>query len=229
MRKTLIPVVLVVVTATACGDALGGVGDLSRRVVHGDDLTSTTVTTAAAGPVLALGPVTNLAWSNDGLEEATEDAETVDEVLRRVWVDRGDGVSPFIQASRFEIERALPGLEFPRLVPTGVSHVSSQLVYDTETATLDAATSAAFGLWSVEPYSAPRSEAQLAVLRVGLKTFDEGADNQYSSFVVADGREVSWTAGDYVYSLFCRVGVSEEACFAMAESSVPLSSISVNF
>jgi hypothetical protein len=229
MRKILIPVALLALVATACGDALSGVGDLSRRIVHGDEVTSSTVTTVPAGPVLDLGPVTDLAWSSDGLERATDDAETVDEVLRRVWLDRGDGVTPFIQASRFEIERVLPGIEFPRLVPTGVGHVSSQLVYDTQTASLDVATSAAFGLWSVEPYSAPRSEAQLAVLRVGLKTFEDGDDNEYFSFVVADGREVSWTDGDYVYSLFCRVGVSEEACFAMAESSVPLSSLSVNF
>jgi len=229
VRKTLIPLVLLALAASACGDALSGVGDLSRRIVHGDEVTSSTVTTVPAGPVLDLGPVTNLAWSNDGLELATDELETAGDVLRRVWIDRGDGVTPFIQASRFEIERLLPGIEFPRLVPTGVSHVSSQLVYDTQTATLDAATSAAFGLWSVEPYSAPRTEAQLAVLRVGLKTFEEGEDNEYFSFVVADGREVSWTDGGYVYSLYCRVGVSEEACFAMAESSVPLSSLSVNF
>ena len=229
MRKLLIPMVLFAMAASACGDALSGVGDLSRRVVHGEGATSTTATTAPAGPILALGPVTDLAWANDGLEEATEDAETIEAVLRRVWIDRGDGVSPFVQASRYEIERVLPGIEFPRLVPSAVSHVSSQLVYDTQTATLDVATSAAFGLWSGEPYDAPRSEAQLAVLRVGLKTFEEGDDNEYFSFVVADGREVSWTDGDYVYSLFCRVGVSEEACFAMAESAVPLSSLSVNF
>ena len=228
MRRILIPLVLLALAASACGDALSDVGDLSRRIVHGDETTSTTNTTVPAGPVLVLGPVTEVAWSNDGLEEATEDYE-VDQVLRRIWIDRGDGVTPFIQASRFEIERVLPGIEFPRLVPSAVRHVSSQLVYDVQTASLGVATSAAFGLWSVEPYTAPRNEAQLAVLRVGLKTFEEGEDNEYFSFIVADGREVSWTDGDYVYSLFCRVGVSEEACFAMAESTVPLSSLTVNF
>lgn len=234
MLRIAIPAIALVLAGTACSDALGGVGDISRRVVHGDETTMATTTTAASGPVLALSPVTGAAWFNDGLEETTADLET-DRLIRMVWLrevrraqDAEVDPDPFVQASRFEIEEALPGIEFPGLVPEAVSHISSQLVYDPLTATLEVATAAAFGLWSAEPYTAPRTETQLAVLRVGLRTFDAGSEGDFFSFVVADGQEVSWIDGDYVYSLFCRTGVSEAACFAIAESTVPLSLLTVS-
>jgi hypothetical protein len=64
----------------------------------------------------------------------------------------------------------------------------------------------------------------LAVLRVGVKTFDDGSpDNDVLSFSVADGRELTWVDGNYVYQLFCRTGVSLESCEAMADSTVSLS------
>jgi hypothetical protein len=55
------------------------------------------------------------------------------------------------------------------------------------------------------------------VLRVGLRSAlpDEGSD-QISTFQATDGRELAWSQGDYVYQLFCRRGISEESCFAMA-------------
>ena len=82
-----------------------------------------------------------------------------------------------MQAGRFEIAAALPGVEFPRLVPEKVTHISSQLVFDPLTGTLDVGTSAAFGLWTAEPYTVPRIEGQLVVLRVGLRSAlpDEGS------------------------------------------------------
>ena len=47
-------------------------------------------------------------------------------------------------------------------------------------------------------------------------------DDEIFSFRVSDGRELTWTHGDYVYELFCRTGISEDACFAMASSTIPL-------
>jgi hypothetical protein len=43
---------------------------------------------------------------------------------------------------------------------------------------------------------------------------------------VADGRELAWSFGDYVYQLFCRIGISEESCFAMADSMTSLEVLS---
>ncbi len=113
------------------------------------------------------------------------------------------------------------------MVPEKVTHISSQLVFDTQTGTLDVATSAAFGLWTAEPYTVPRLEGQLVVLRVGLRSAlpDEGSDD-ISTFQAADGRELAWAAGDYVYQLFCRRGISEESCFAMADSLTALQLLS---
>lgn len=220
MRRLAL-IVALVLGLTACGDMLEGVGDLSRTVVHGDS-TTTTTTVAGGGEALRLRPVTEVDWINDGIGVTTAGLPS-DEILLSVWL-RGDQVSPSIQSSQREIADVLPGIEFPQLVPAGVSHISSQLVFDTITASLGVGTAAAFGLWVGEPYTASRSEAQLAVLRVGIKTFDDGSpDNEIFSFSVADGRELSWVDGKYVYQLFCRTGVSTAACEAMAGSMIPLS------
>jgi hypothetical protein len=212
---------VLLLTLTACGDVLEGVGDLSRGVVHGDS-TTTTVAPELPGGDLRLEPATDLIWRNDGMGAATAGLPAED-ILLSVWL-RGEEGESSIQASRREIADLLPGVEFPQLVPEGVTHVSSQVVFDTLNATLGVGTAAAFGFWAGEPYTAARSEAQLAVLRVGLKTFDDGTpDNEIFSFSVTDGGELSWIDGDYVYQLFCRTGVSNSACRAMAESTIPLS------
>ena len=166
------------------------------------------------------GLSSDVIWVND--EFAVTSGETADSVIRRVW-QRGDGVDPYVQASRREIAVALPGIEFPSLVPEKVTHISSQLIFDTQTGTLDVATSAAFGLWTAEPYTVPRIEGQLVVLRVGLRSAlpDEGSGG-ISTFQATDGRELAWVAGDYVYELYCRRGISEESCFAMADALTSL-------
>lgn len=207
------------VIAASCGDSLSGIGDISKRVVHGES-TETTTTTAAGSLDLRLKGVTEVGWFNDGLEGEAADLGP-DDTIAAVW-QRGDQIEPFIQATRREIARALPGIEFPQLVPATVTHVSSQLVFDVSTASLDPSTSVAFGLWTAEPYTLSRAEGQVAVLRVGLRTFAGDTEDEIFSFQVTDGRELAWTHGDFVYQLFCRRGVSEEACFAIAESTIPL-------
>jgi hypothetical protein len=221
MLRRFTLVLLPVLLLAACGDSLDGVGDLSRRIVHGDESSTTSTTQAEQGPQLNLAGLSgDIVWVND--EYTVELGLQADDLVRRVWL-RGDGISPFVQASRFEISEALDGIQFPRLIPDTITHISSQLVYDTQTGTLDVATAAAFGLWTAEPYTVPRTEGQLAVLRVGLKTFaDDLADGEISSFRVAEGRELSWGFGDHVYQLFCRTGVTEEACFEIAGSTSPL-------
>jgi hypothetical protein len=224
-RITAIAVAFLVVTAAGCGDLLEGVGDVSRRVVHGDgQAASATTTTPAEGPALRLTSVSDVRWANDGIGVVTRTLPR-DELLAAVW-RRGDGISPFVQASRREITDALPGIEFPRLVPASVTHVSSQLVFDAQSALLDVATAAAFGMWVGEPYALPRTEGQLVVLRVGMRTAADIDTGEYLSFQVTDGRELVWTSGDHVYQLFCRTGVGEGACLAIAESMAPLATIS---
>ena len=225
-RRHLLRVAAVAVLAMAiasCGDLLSGVGDLSEQIVHGDK-PPTTTTTMGTSVDLRLKPVTDVAWFNDGRDVATANLER-DDTIVAIWLDRnnrGAAGSGYLQATRREIARALPDVQFPQLVPQQITHVTSQLVYDTFTTTLDASTTAAFGLWAGEPYTAPRAEAQLVVLRVGLATFSAGPDDEILSFQVSDGQELAWYHDDYEYRLFCRRGISDEACRAIAESMIPL-------
>lgn len=217
MRRAATLVIVAVLTA-ACSDALSGVGDVSRDFVHGDESSTTTI--EEAGPGLGLKGITDVVWINDDLDVTAE--ASGDLLIRAVW-DRSDRLNPFVQAGRREVAAALGGVKVPKLVPEGVRYVSSQLVYDPETALLDASTSAAFGYWSAEPYSVPRSEGQLMVLRIGLATTEEVAGfSEIAQFNVEGGRELAWVEGDYVYQLFCRTGVIEEACLAIADSATAL-------
>jgi hypothetical protein len=208
-----------VVTIAACGDLLSGVGDLSHEIVHGDESTTTTTRAATGGPALRLKGITDVVWVNDSIGSSANLG--ADDTIIAVWY-RGDQVTPWVQASRREIANALPGIQFPELVPDGVGFVTSQLVFDTVTASLDPSSSAAFGLWSTEPYTLSRSEAQQAVLDVGIKSFEGDPDDDILSFQVTDGRQLTWSHGDYVYQLYCRTGITEAACFAMAQAMIPL-------
>lgn len=219
----VISMTVIALFVTSCGDALGGVGDLSHRIIYGDEATTTTSLAPPQSQALRLRGITDLVWTNDAIDAATTTLDR-DPLITAVWL-RGDRINPFVPASRREIAVALPGIEFPQLAPETVTHVSSQLLYDQLTGILDASTAAAFGLWVGEPYDLPRAEGQLAVLRVGLKTLEDDAEGEIFSFQVTDGRELAWTDGDYVYQLFCRTGVTEGACFEMAESTIPLALI----
>jgi len=217
MHRTILLVSCLAVSG--CGNLLSGVGDLSSDVVHGGVTTTTSTVAPTGGPSLRLKGITGLLWVNDGLGSATD--RSADDTIITVWF-RGDQVNPWVQASRREIANALPGIEFPELVPEGVTYVTSQLVFDTVTASLDPSSSAAFGFWVAEPYSVPRTSGQLAVLEVGAKTLDADPDDEIFSFQVSDGRELTWSHGDFVYQLFCRTGISEDSCFAIAHSTIPL-------
>ena len=217
--RRIIAVVAAALVVAGCGDALRGVGDLSSDFVRGD-VTTISQAVVDTGPDLGLTGITGMTWINAGLDETAGGSSEV--LIRDVWL-RSDQQSAYVQAGAREIAMALPGVQVPTLVPVQVSHISSQMVYDPQTALLDAATSAAFGFWSGEPYALPRSEAQLMVLRVGLATTDEVAEfADVAVFNVEGGRELAWVEGGYVYQLFCRTGVIEEACLAIADSFQPL-------
>jgi hypothetical protein len=209
----------VLLLAGACGETglLDGVGERSQEAVL-RDVSSTSTIPISVSDEETLGVVisSDLEWWNDGIEgEATGEKAYI---VARVW--ERSPQQRFHQASRLEIVQALPNIGFPGVVPEDVRFVTSQLVYDTASATLDAEFSAAFGLWPVEPYTV--QDASIAVLRVG--NAGEFRIDGIVADVVDEGLSLSWTAGLYRYELFCRTGVNEELCWQMAESTVSLSS-----
>ena len=218
LRRVVSLTTLFVVLA-ACGETglLDGLGERSQDAVLGDiSSTSTIPIRVDDEETLAVVISGDVTWWNDGIEgEATGEKNYI---VSRVW-ERAPQ-QRFHQASRLEIVQALPNIGFPGVVPEDVQFVTSQLVYDTASATLDSQFSAAFGLWPVEPYSV--QDANIAVLRVG--NAGEFRIDGIVADVVNDGLSLSWTAGAYRYELFCRTGVNEELCWQMAESTVSLSS-----
>jgi len=208
---------LVVLAACGEGGLMDGVGERSQDAVLGD-ISSTSTIPIRLDDEETLGVVVSgdVTWWNDGIEgEATGEKNYI---VSRVWARSPQ--QRFHQASRLEIVQALPNIGFPGVVPEDVKFVTSQLVYDTASATLDSQYSAAFGLWPVEPYSV--EEANIAVLRVG--NAGEFRIDGIVADIVDAGLSLSWTAGVYRYELFCRTGVNEELCWQMAESTVSLSS-----
>jgi len=223
MKRLLRPAVVLLVVLAACGESgpLDGIGNASRDLVVGDTTTSSTVTVISAG-IVGEGLVGSgeVLWLNDEiLEEATGSAEAV---IESVWGRRSG--SRFVQASRAEIASALPTLQFPALLAVGTRWVTSQLVYDLDSAKLDSDTAAAFGMWRVEPYTV--TEGRLMVLRVGFAP--DGVPPERSDvtpIAVPDGLTLIWTDAGLRYELFCRSNLSEELCFAVSDSFTALGGV----
>jgi hypothetical protein len=203
---------------TACGDngMLDGVGERSQEAVLGDLVPSSTLAEVVS-PEETLGVVLSdeLTWWNDGIEgEATGEKNYV---VAKVWAR--DPQQRVHQASRVEVIQVLPGVGFPGVVPEYVGYVTSQFVYDTASATLDAEFAVQFGLWPAEPYS---EGSNVAVLRVG--DAGEFRIDGIVSDVVDNGLSLSWTAGLYRYELFCSTTIIDELCWQMAEATTSLAS-----
>jgi len=226
-RRLRLSGMLLAVTAVAlagCGGRpLENLGDLSERVVYGDDRSTTTTAglDAQGRPVLAVRLSLELEWYNIEIDDLSE--TTPSEIAADVW-RRGDGINKFVQASPDEIAAALPDVHFPGIVPTDAVVATSQLVFDVETGTLDAAESAAFGVWSSEPYGRPREVAQLAILRVG--SVPESEFPGVAATEETTGLSLEWTDGPYRYELFCRDFVEESICWEMAGTMRPLDLLS---
>jgi hypothetical protein len=223
LKRNTFLLLAVAIFVTACGDAglMDGLGDRSVDYVHGE----TTSTTTTTEPVRAETPhgttqSTDLIWINDDIEgEAADGVPTF--VISTVW-SRGDGVTSVIQASRREISGALPGVQFPELVPDSVGWVTSQLVYDVASGLLGQDTAAQFGLWHKEPYTS--DEGRTAVIRVRPAT---SADviGPIAAEDTATGLNLSWVAESYHYVIECPLTLAEESCYQMAESVMPLSQL----
>lgn len=220
VKRSILFIAIVVIVA-GCGDEglLDGLGDRSVQAVHGET-SLTTSTTEAEREDLPLGTTraSDLVWYNDGLP-AESPSNEVNVVISAVW-RRGDGVSSVIQASRNEIAAALPGIQFPELVPDSVGWVTSQLVYDVASGLLDPDTSAQFGLWHREPYVTEGGRTALLRVRPATSSDPIGA---IKSETTASGMDLSWVTESFHYVVSCPLELAEDYCWGMAESAMPLS------
>jgi hypothetical protein len=210
--------------AMGCGDAglLDGVGDRTRDFVEGETTTTISIPTVAAGiGEEALVGTLDVVWYNDAKDP--QHLGEPEDVITAVWDDR-IGNSRFVQSSRAELAAALPSLRFPEFVPEQVRWITSQLVYDKSTGSLDTDTSAAFGLWTSDPYQS--DTGRIGVIRVGQAPFD-ALDNRspINVVVVPDGISLGWTESSMKYELFCRSEISEQLCTDVATSVLPMSDL----
>ncbi len=223
MKRLAIGALALSVFLVGCGDVglLDGVGDRTRAFVEGDVTTTTTLVPVVAGRGdEGLIGATGVQWFNDDI--ADQMTGTPDEVINGVW--RRELNSRFVQSSRMEIAAALPSIMFPDLVPETVRWITSQLVYDETTGTLDPDTSAAFGIWTADPYQS--DPARLGVLRVGKAANDLlPTRSDIVPIIVPDGISLGWTEAGHRYELFCRSDISEELCVDVANSTSPLSGL----
>lgn len=241
LRRPVLLLVALLVVATSCGDSpFLSLGERSSRwVTEPTVLTTTTVPTTI--PVVR--DAGDLIWYNDDLGEGpVEPAEVVAAVFARREGDR------FIQASRAEISKVLTGIKFPERVPPLSEYVTSQLVIDNNGEVSDDP-SAAFGIWTAEPYTRSRSVAQMIVLRVyrdaetAAEILTEGADLSCTRFAGSEtstcdvtevGGATTWilesTAGItliwfddiYRYEMFGRPFAAREGLIQTAASMMPL-------
>lgn len=224
-----------------CGDSpLFSVGQRSSNWVNEPTIVTTT-TVPTTIPVVRTAA--DLIWFNDDLGPGSGDP---DQVVAAVFARReGDR---FIQASRGEIATALPDIAFPDRVPPLSEYVSSQLVIDNN-GEIASDPSAAFGIWTTEPYTRSRSVAQMVVIRVSrdaetvteLET--EGADLSCARFASAEtsscdieeiasrrtwvlgssaGTTLIWFDGIYRYEMFGRPFAPVEALRQTAASMAPI-------
>lgn len=159
--------VLGALVLVACGTSpLESIGLRSSEWINEPTIPTTVPVITTTPTIVDAG---QLQWANDDIEN--ENLDDPNALLAEVFSRReGDR---FIQASRFEIAAALPGISFPAEAPNGAEWVSSQLVFDNDGSLADDP-SAAFGIWSAEPYSRSRSVAQMVVIRVA--TDQQGAE-----------------------------------------------------
>ncbi len=236
--------ILVALVLTACGDApLESIGLRSS-----DWINEPTVATTLPVPTTSPSDVEAdfLLWANDEIE--TENLADPQGLLAEIFARReGDR---FIQASRSEIASALPDASFPGHAPPGAEWVSSQLVFDNDGSIADDP-SAAFGIWSAEPYTRSRSVAQMIVFKISTDIeaatelasgvapscarFAERTTEECEIITVgtrdtwlltaSSGSTLIWFEGPYRYELFGRSFVPLMALREMSGDMVALGSI----
>jgi len=232
------------VLLVACGSPLRSVGERSSKWINEPQVVTTALPSATLPTSVGSGL---LRWRNDDI--VSESLSDRDALIAGVFARReGDR---FIQASRAEIAAALPDVQFPAEVPYGAEWVSSQLVIE-NSGELSTDPSAAFGIWSAEPYTRSRTVAQMAVLLVsvdagsGVETAEAGEETTCARFadaatetcdvttiggrrvwnlLSAGGTTLIWFEGGYRYQLRGRSFLSREEMEKMAAESVLLAEV----
>ncbi|MPZ54226.1 MAG: hypothetical protein GEU79_16100 [Acidimicrobiia bacterium] len=226
--------------ASCSDDALAGIGAGPSDWIS-VSMPSTTVAPTTTLPA-AFG-VNDVTWFNDTLvEEVPDDPEQVLEVVR----DRRSG-DRFVQVSMAELGTVLPEVEIPATSVEPITHLTSQLVFESGSSDLNNDPVAAFGWWSAEPYTQSRSTAQIAVLTVALDSDSEdigdsdltcdrfpdrepclttgvGADTQWQ-FETATGITSLWYQEPYRYELFIRDSVEADLADRMRTSFIDIGSV----
>jgi hypothetical protein len=236
------------VFVAACGpEPLAGVGDHASRWINVSPPSTQALAPTTVAPSL-LGPVSEVTWFNQDLEEV--EGNYPGEVIAAVF-RRGGGSDRFVQATAHEIASALPGVRFPALIPVSVRFITSQLVYQPGAPRLAEDFAAAFGLWTVEPYTRSRAAAQEGTLLVaedpdeaaavaagaGDLTCARFADTSRCSQVYLGaapawrlsnelGNTLIWYQSPFRYELFLRSDLGPEILTQMAEAAVSLSQLS---
>lgn len=242
--KSCVIAVIALVAAGCGGTPLESLGRRSSDWIN-EPTVPTTVAVVVTTPTIV--PAERLSWANDQIEsEVLDDPSALaTEVFARREGDR------FIQASRSEIAALLEDVAFPTLAPAGAEWVSSQLIFDNDGSVSDDP-SAAFGIWSAEPYSRSRSVAQMAILRVSMDLdtatqlesgeispdcglFSERTSEQCEVVTVgsrdtwllsaSSGSTLIWFDGPYRYELFGRSFVPVEILRDMSEDMTPLATL----
>lgn len=179
-----------------------------------------------------------VSWSNDELTETVPQGEP-QEVLAQI-VERTTGPERYIQATRLEIAATLPGMSFPDLVPPEVTAISSQIVVSTTRDRLDDEVYAAFGLWTVEPYTRSRSVGQRGTFIVAGLSADSACDRFAAGAVAScttetingldivridaeSGQTWIWEDDTYEYQLYLRgsLDTNETVADFMIRNQVP--------
>jgi hypothetical protein len=233
------------VVIVACGDSpLDSIGLRSSDWIN-EPTVPTTIPVDTTIPRVVTAEA--LQWANAGI--ANENMGELDAMLSEIF-DRREG-DRFIQASPAEMVVALPDVSFPDRAPSGAEWVSSQLVFEND-GTLSTEPSAAFGIWSAEPYTRSRSVAQMIVIRVSndldaaneLATgaaeatcarFADRASDDCEIITVGSretwllgesgGSTLIWYEGPYRYEMFGRSFVPSRVLQEMSGAMVPLSSL----
>jgi hypothetical protein len=214
---------------SACSDqSLAELGKASSGWI-GEPQVATTSTTAVV--VTTFKPVTGVNWAS---EEFGQPADPDPAAVLGAVIARSPAGERFVPASRDEMSILFPGIEFPGVVPTDVTDITS-LVVASATRTIQPGPVAAFGLWKGEPYRSSRSVGQVGVLDVELLGEDsetEACDTVDCVEQDLDGRVVErtsspdgvtwiWESVGFRYRLFLRQD-SADLASAMINSAGPL-------
>jgi hypothetical protein len=221
-RSTLI--LVCALALSACSESsLSELGGRSSEWIGSNE------SSTAAGPAVIEQNVVRsveVDWFNDDLGSPAS-IGSPEEVLAAM-VARTTGPDRYIQASRLEIATSLPGLRFPDVLPSEVVAITSQLVVAANRERLDDEVFAAFGLWTVEPYTKSRSVGQRGTFTVtGIQP--EGACERFAAGAVAacttetigihetvridseSGQTWVWFDETYEYQLFLRGPLDKNA------------------